>query len=171
MEDTDGIQYVQTEWNKIKNVIVEVVKESFGEKKRKRNEEWFDEECRMAIQEKNNMRIIMLQGMSKSSKETYREHRRRANNICREKKREILKRQIENTEVSRERADTRKYLTVNRFRKGFQPRINACKDNSGKLIEGDGKILEHWARYFRTQFEKENNKEESDEEVFLTAEL
>jgi len=162
---------VQTEWNKIKNVIVEVVKESFGEKKRKRNEEWFDEECRMAIQEKNNMRIIMLQGMSKSSKETYREHRRRANKICREKKREMLKRQIEIIEVERERTDTRKYYqTVNLFRKVFQPRLNACKDNSGKLIEGDDKILEHWARYFRTQFEKENNEEESDEEVFLTAE-
>jgi len=35
---------VQTEWNKIKNVRVEVVKESLGEKKGKRNEE-----CRTAI--------------------------------------------------------------------------------------------------------------------------
>jgi len=113
----------------------------------------------------------MLQRMTRSSKETYREHRRRANTICREKKRELLKRQRESIEVDRERADTRKYYqTVHRFRKGFQPRLNACKDNSGKLIEGDGKILEHWARYFRTQFEKENSEEESDEEVFLTAE-
>jgi hypothetical protein len=73
--------------------------------------------------------------------------------------------------VNRERADTRKYYqTVNWFRKGFQPRLNACKDNSGKLIEGDDKILEHWVRYFKTQFERENSEEESDEEVFLTAE-
>jgi hypothetical protein len=52
LEDTDGIQDLQTEWNKIKNVIVEAAKESLGEKKGKRNEEWFDEECRTAIQEK-----------------------------------------------------------------------------------------------------------------------
>ena len=58
------------------------VKESLGEKKEKRNEEWFDEECSVAIQEKNNMRKIMLQWMTRSSKETYREHRRRANKIC-----------------------------------------------------------------------------------------
>jgi len=83
----------------------------------------------------------------------------------------MLKRQIESIEVDRERADTRKYYqTVNCFRKGFQPRLNACKDSSGKLIEGDDKILEHGARYFRTQFEKENSEEESDEEVFPTAE-
>jgi hypothetical protein len=73
--------------------------------------------------------------------------------------------------VDRERADTRKYYqTVNCFRKGFQPHLNTCKDNSGKLIVGDDKILEHWSRYFKTQFEKENGEEEIDEELFLTAE-
>jgi len=144
LEDTDGIQDVQIEWNKIKNVIVQAAKESLGGKKGNRNEEWCDEECRTAIQEKNNMRKIMLQRMTRSSKETYREHRRRANKICRGRKREMLKRQIERTEVDPERADTRKYYqTVKRFRKGFQPSLNACKDNSGKLMEGDDKILEH----------------------------
>ena len=73
--------------------------------------------------------------------------------------------------MDRERADTRKYYqTVNRLRKGFQPRLNACKDNSGKLIEGDDKILEYWVRYLKTQFERENSEEESDEEVSLTDE-
>jgi mannitol-1-phosphate/altronate dehydrogenase len=83
----------------------------------------------------------------------------------------MLKRLIESIEVQRERVDTRKYYqTVNRFRKDFQPRLNECKDNSGKLIEGDDKILEHWARYFRIQSEKENSEEDSDGEVFVTAE-
>ena len=82
LEDTDEIHDVQIEWNKIKNVVVEVAKESLGEKKGKRNEKWFDKECRAAIQENNNMRKFMLQKMTKSSMETYREHRRRANKIC-----------------------------------------------------------------------------------------
>jgi hypothetical protein len=156
---------------KLKNVIVEAAKESLGEKKGKRNEDWFDEECRTAIQEKNNMRKIMLQKKTSSSKETYRKHRRRANKICRERKREMLKRQIESIEVNRERADTRKYYqTVKRLRKGFQPCLNACKDNGEKLIEGDDKILEYWVRYFKSQFERESSEKESDEEVFLTAE-
>jgi len=48
----------------------------------------------------------------------------------------MLKRQKESIEVNRERADTKKvYQNVNRFRKEFQPRLNAFKDNSGKLIE------------------------------------
>ena len=39
LEDTDEIHDVQTEWSKIKNVIVEAARESLGEKKGKRNEE------------------------------------------------------------------------------------------------------------------------------------
>jgi hypothetical protein len=116
-----------------------------------RREEKRNEECRRAIQQKNNMRKIMLQKMTKINKETYLERRRRANNKCRERKREVLKRQIK---VNREIADTRRYCqtvnrlrkycqTVNRLRKGFQLRLYACKDNSGKLIEGEDKILEH----------------------------
>ena len=82
-----------------------------------------------------------------------------------------VKRQIESTEVDRERTDTKKYYqTVNWFRKGFQPCMNVCKDKSGKLIERDDKILEHWARHFKTKFDKEYSEEESDEEVYLTAE-
>jgi hypothetical protein len=93
LEDTGGIQNVQIEWNNIENVIVEASKESLCEKKGKRNEERFDEECRTAIHEKNknNMRKIMLQRMTKSSKETYREHRRRADKICRGKEKRDVK--------------------------------------------------------------------------------
>ena len=71
LQDIDRIQDVQTEWNNIKNVIVEAAKEALGEKKGKRNEEWFDEDCRTAIQKKNNMRKIMLQRITRSNKETY----------------------------------------------------------------------------------------------------
>jgi hypothetical protein len=49
----------------------------------------------------------------------------------------MLRGQIESTDVDMKRADTRKYYqSVNCFRKSFQPRINACKDNSGILIKG-----------------------------------
>ena len=84
----------------------------------------------------------------------------------------MLKKQTESIEVGLERVDASKYYqTMNIFRKVFQPRLKACKDNSGKLIEGDDKILEHWVRDFKTQLAKEYSDEESDEEVFLTAEL
>jgi hypothetical protein len=102
---------MQIEWNKIKNAIVGAAKETLGEKKEKRNEEWFDEEWRRAIQKKNNMRKFMLQRMTRNSKEICREYRR-ANKICREKKREMLKRKMESIEVDRDRADTRNTIKL-----------------------------------------------------------
>ena len=82
----------------------------------------------------------------------------------------MFKRQIQSIEVDWGRADTKKYYqTMNWFRKRIQPRMNACKDSSGKLREGDDKILEHWARHFKIQFIKEYSEEESDE-VYMTAE-
>jgi hypothetical protein len=90
--------------------------------------------------------------------------------MCQERNREMLKRQIENIQENRERADTRKYYQrVNRLKTEFQPHLNAFKDNNVQLIEGDDKILEHWVKYFKTKFEKENSDEENDN-VFLTAE-
>ena len=59
--------------------------------------------------------------------------------MSRKEKTDVKKTQ--SIDVDRERAETRKcYQTVNRFRKGFQPRLNACKDNSAKLIEGGDNI-------------------------------
>jgi hypothetical protein len=46
-------------------------------RRREKRNEWFDKECRMAIQEKN-MGKIMLQRMTRSSKPNYRYGRGRA---------------------------------------------------------------------------------------------
>ena len=71
LQNVNRTQDVQTEWNNIKNAIAEAAKETLSEKKGKRNEEWFNEDCRTVIQEKNTMRKIMLQRMTRSNKETY----------------------------------------------------------------------------------------------------
>jgi hypothetical protein len=81
-------------------------------RREKGSEEWIEKECRTAIQEKNNMRKILLHRMTRSSKETYREHRRRPNKICQDKKREMLKRQIESIEVDREKLTQRNIIKL-----------------------------------------------------------
>ena len=67
-------------------MIVEAAKESIGEKTGRRNEEWFDDECRVVIQEKNKKREIMIQRMTRWNKELYREYRRKANKIAEKRK-------------------------------------------------------------------------------------
>jgi hypothetical protein len=50
------------EWNIIKNTIAEAAKGALREEIGRRNEEWFDEECRKVIQEKNNIKKSCYKG-------------------------------------------------------------------------------------------------------------
>jgi len=62
---------------------VEAAKESIGEKMGRN--EWFDEECRVAIQEKKEENHVTED--DKVEQGNLSEYRRKANKICREKKR------------------------------------------------------------------------------------
>jgi hypothetical protein len=62
-----------------------------GVKKIGRKAEWFDTECMDALKRKNEARIIMLQYGTRSNCEIYNDYRKKANKICRKKRREIMK--------------------------------------------------------------------------------
>jgi hypothetical protein len=82
---------VDTRWMEIKNVIGETAKEVTGEKRRVRNEEWFDDECRIATERKNADRLIMMQRKTRQNYGRYKESRSRANQILRGKKRGYIR--------------------------------------------------------------------------------
>jgi hypothetical protein len=44
---------VEEKWKRIKKLLTDSAEKVIGEKKSGRNEEWFDNECRAAIEEKN----------------------------------------------------------------------------------------------------------------------
>jgi len=73
-------------------VVAEVIK---GETKYKKNKELFNEECATYIREKNKARQKMLQKQTRSNYEEYQEMRRETNRICTRKKRESMKKQLE----------------------------------------------------------------------------
>ena len=70
-------------------------KKIIGETKYKQNEEWFDEECATYIRQKNKARQKMLQKETRYNYEEYQEWRRKTNRKCKRKKRENMKKQLE----------------------------------------------------------------------------
>lgn len=62
--------------NEAKNIILEVGRENIGKKEYRRNEDWFDEQCRQIVEEKNQARNIMLNRNTRSNAETYRNLRK-----------------------------------------------------------------------------------------------
>jgi hypothetical protein len=60
LKDTEH-RSVDRKWIEIKKATGETAKEVIGEKRRVRNEEWFDDEGRIAIERKNADRLMMMQ--------------------------------------------------------------------------------------------------------------
>jgi hypothetical protein len=51
-------------------------------------------------------------------------------------------------EMNENNGDRIFYQCVNRMKKGFQPKLNLCKDKEGNIISEEEKILYRWAEYF-----------------------
>lgn len=60
-EDISKNETIDKKWNQLEKAIEETATEAVGEKKRVRNEEWFDDECRARIDKKNADRLSMIQ--------------------------------------------------------------------------------------------------------------
>ena len=73
-------------WGNIKNSISKAAKTVIGTRKYKKNEELFDQDCVLAIQQKNSARMRYLLRKTRSTKEEYEEKRKIATKICRQRK-------------------------------------------------------------------------------------
>lgn len=154
-----SIDDIDVKWDNTKKLILEVAKENIGEKKWKRNEEWFDEECRKIIEKKNNARQKMMNVNTRNNAETYRDLRREAKKILKAKKRNALKQKIkEIDELSKENEQRKFYAAINRMKKGFQPRINTCKDVNGEIITDNENILKRWTQHFKDLLNEEETE-------------
>ncbi|XP_071652474.1 uncharacterized protein [Temnothorax longispinosus] len=155
---------VKRKWDEIKKAIKETARETIREKKRTRNEEWFDDECRAEIDRKNTDRLLMIQRKTRQNYEKYRESRRQAKKTLRKKKKAHLKRYMERIEELSTQNECRKlYQATKRMTKEFQPRTNSCKDKNGKLIGEEKKVLERWAEYFAELLNVQERSEENEE--------
>ena len=68
--------------------------------KKERND-WFDDECREVIVEKNKARNTCLNRNTIVNREEYEQKRSEARNLFKKKKRELLKKQIEEIRESK----------------------------------------------------------------------
>jgi hypothetical protein len=93
----------------MESIIKGVANEVIREKKVKRNEEWFDEECFKCIAKKNKERERIIQRETTVNYENYQEKRRQANRIDRRKKKEMIQKQLEENEKYNKQNKRRKF--------------------------------------------------------------
>ena len=82
---------IQERWRRIEQSIKQAANEVIGKETKKRHNELYDDECRAIIEERNETRKRAIQRNTRSKWEKYRELRRTANNICKARKREMVR--------------------------------------------------------------------------------
>ena len=114
---------VEAKWETLRTAINEVADKMLGKTEHKERAQWYDEECLILIQERNEARKRTLQRKTRQAIEEYKEKRRITDKICRKKKRQFERRRIEELEEMKDRKEVRKFYERARdLRKGFQPR-------------------------------------------------
>jgi hypothetical protein len=142
-------QGINDNWKSIKTVITETASEIFQIQGKPTRNEWWDDDCRQAIQEKTNARIKTLQSKTRASHEVYREKRKMANKMCRNKKKKWLNDKIMQIEENHRKNEKRKFLEgiKNTRKQGINTPI-LVKGSDGNIISQIEQVLNRWREYF-----------------------
>jgi len=97
-QNQEEMENVEQDWQNIKAAILEAAKETIQMQPRAPYKEWWDEECRKAIEEKNIERKKCPQRRTRATQEEYEDKRRVATKICRNKKKHWLNDRIRRIE-------------------------------------------------------------------------
>uniref|UniRef100_A0A8D8XYL8 Craniofacial development protein 2 n=1 Tax=Cacopsylla melanoneura TaxID=428564 RepID=A0A8D8XYL8_9HEMI len=150
---------VDAMWNDAKTIIMEVAEEQIGQKEWRRNQEWFDEECKQIINQKNIARTRMMNVNTRNNAERYHTLRKESKKIMRRKKRDALKEKIKEIDaLSKENEQRKFYAAVNRMTKKFQPKINACRNTNGDIITDEEVVLKRWEQHFKELLNEEQSE-------------
>jgi hypothetical protein len=78
MHDSAQSEEVEDMWNKIKNGINEVAVKIMGNEERSQRSSWFDEECRIMLEDKKRAYNKMMIRNARQNEEEYKDKRRRS---------------------------------------------------------------------------------------------
>jgi len=149
-ETQNDDETVEAKWHRLHKTIQGVATEVMGWRGRKPRNDWFDEECQRALDEKNAARRKFLQSKTRASRETYKAKRTAERNLFKLKKankeREMIGRIQSLSGVANSRE---KYREIKYLRAGHHQKPLLCRDGNGEVLADEEKCIVRWAEYFK----------------------
>lgn len=141
----------QTEtWQKLVDDMSAVAADVIGLAPKRARNDWFDEECRVAITIKNAARAKLLQRRTRANLEAYRSRRSEERRLFRRKqKQKEAEALVEIEELSQSRNTRDLFRKVRMMRDGRPQQPLLCKSSSGEVLVEEERFIERWAEYFR----------------------
>jgi Reverse transcriptase (RNA-dependent DNA polymerase) len=136
----------QTSWAIVRDMMKEVAEDVLGLQQPRRNE-WFDDDCRAAVQAVIEERARGRD--SRSKHERIRALQREKKKVLRTKKRQFDQQKLAELDHLHTINETRKfYEAVRAAKNGFQPRTSMCRRKDGTLVCDTNGILDRWKEFF-----------------------
>lgn len=148
MQEEDNLE---KEWLQIETLIKRVSEQIVGYEKGERKKGWFDEECKIKLEERNIYRIKALEKGTGDSRKAYLEVRRETKKILRQKKRKYMQGKLERIEDHFVNKEIRNFYQETKKTKenvrNYQT-VPYIKDKEGRLIGDPQGKAQRWAQYF-----------------------
>jgi len=142
---------IEEECTYIKETLTTSALYIIREKQSERNEEWYDQECREIIEIKQEAKLKCLQCNTRANQEDYSRKRIAAARVCCRKKREVIQRKVYEIVEHHTKNESKKYyIRIQDVTQEFKPRVNVCRDASGKILTEKEDIQRRWKEYFES---------------------
>nr|XP_042904397.1 uncharacterized protein LOC122270583 [Parasteatoda tepidariorum] len=141
---------INAKWNSLKEKIVKTGNEVVGKVKKTKRKDWFDSECYMAAEKKNEAyKKVLNKRHSRNAEIKYKEARKEEKRIHKTKKNAFLEDLLKNVEHLRGSNESRAFFReINLGRKEFKSRTTSCRDKNGAILTNNLQVLERWNEHF-----------------------
>ena len=154
MKIIDGMgseqQNVNDAWNQIRRNVESAAAETLGKRTGQKRNNWFDEECQEALNDKNAARLRNLARYTRAGNAEYRSKRSFERKLFRRKKRQQEREVFVEIERFGNQKKTRNfYRKVNEARNGYRQQPLLCKDKNGLVLADEERCIRRWVEYFK----------------------
>ncbi|KAF0770859.1 ribosome biogenesis protein TSR3 isoform X1 [Aphis craccivora] len=164
-------EQIEESWKVIKTSITESAEKVIQLTQRKKTKKWFNDNCKKAIRERNEVRIKAIHTPTPENMRNFEKKRKEVNTVIRKEKRIAEKKRLK--DIKNLKHNSREFFKrCKTFKNRFVPAIRIIEDNNGTLITKPENIAEE----FRSYFEKILNRDsttgigEQDDTIYYTAE-
>ena len=168
-KEDENNQQSEEQWARHERIIKQAAEDKIGKIKKKKRNGWFDEECEMILERKNEAYRNMIQKHNtRLAKDEYKRIRQEEKKIFKKKKKDHMEKHLQTIEETNKANESKKfYKQVNGARKGYQRGVNECRNKKGEIITSEEEVMERWKEYFEELYRAEHtilNDEDKEEE-------
>lgn len=158
-EESDSVKL----WSLLKNNLQNAADDILGAKTSSTRNQWFDEECKEAIDRKNMARLKALNCNTRNRREMYNAERKKAKKLFRSKKRENFIHKLKIIESERLLQNPRKfYKEIKSAKSEYSPQCKFIRATNGELITDQEGITNRWLEYYTEVFAIGDNARRSE---------